>query len=76
MKKHYTRGGLSDMKVKKFLNEIIQSTLRPIREKRLLLQKDLSSIYEILKSGSIKAREVAANTLSEVKSVMKLDYFN
>ena len=76
LKSHYTKGGLSDMKVKKFLNEIIQHILKPIREKRLFLQKDLPSIYEMLKAGSMKAREVAANTLSEVRSAMKLDYFN
>ncbi|MBQ7409555.1 MAG: tryptophan--tRNA ligase [Alphaproteobacteria bacterium] len=73
---HYERGGLGDVKVKKFLNEVLQETLRPIREKREALEKDLDSVMEILRVGTRQAREDAAQTLSEVKKAMKLDYFN
>ena len=73
---HYERGGLGDVKVKKFLNEVLQETLRPIREKREMLAKDPDSIMEILRIGTEKARTVAAETLAEVKRAMKLDYFN
>lgn len=75
LKEHYVRGGLSDVKVKKFLNDIIQSELRPIREKRLKLQKESSQIYEILKIGSESARKIASSTLREVKGAMGIDYF-
>lgn len=73
---HYERGGLGDVKVKKFLNNVLQETLRPIREKRELLARDSASIMEILRVGTNKARAAAAETLSEVKKAMKLDYFN
>ena len=75
LKEHYVRGGMSDVKVKKFLNDIIQSELRPIREKRLKLQKESSQIYEILKIGSESARKIASSTLREVKGAMGIDYF-
>ena len=64
------------MVIKKFLNEVLQETLRPIREKREALEKDLDSVMEILRVGTRQAREDAAQTLSEVKKAMKLDYFN
>ena len=75
LKAHYQRGGLGDVKVKKFLNQIMQETLEPIRNRRKELEKDIPAVYEILKKGSDEAREVAAQTLSEVKSAMKINYF-
>ena len=73
---HYERGGLGDVKVKKFLNEVLQETLRPIREKREMLARDIPSIMEILRKGTREAREDAAKTLAEVKRAMKLNYFD
>ncbi|MBQ1993011.1 MAG: tryptophan--tRNA ligase [Lachnospiraceae bacterium] len=75
LKAHYTRGGLGDVKVKKFLNNVIQEELEPIRNRRSEFEKDIPEIYNILKKGSEAAREVAAQTLSEVKSAMKINYF-
>ncbi|MBP5291643.1 MAG: tryptophan--tRNA ligase [Lachnospiraceae bacterium] len=75
LKAHYQRGGLGDVKVKKFLNNCLQAELGPIRARRLEYQKDIPYVYEILKKGSEKAEEVAARTLSEVKKAMKIDYF-
>lgn len=75
MKAHYTKGGLGDVKVKKFLNNIVQEELEPIRKRRAEYEKDIPEIYNILKKGSDAAREVAAQTLSEVKRAMKIDYF-
>ena len=75
MKEHYTRGGLGDVKVKKFLNNIMQEELEPIRNRRAAFEKDIPEIYNILKKGSEAAREVAAQTLAEVKHAMKIDYF-
>lgn len=76
LKAHYTRGGLGDMKVKKFLNNVLQEELEPIRNRRKEFEKDIHGVYDMLKVGSDKAREVAAKTLSEVKEVMKINYFN
>ena len=75
MKAHYERGGLGDMKVKKFLNAVMQETLAPIRERREELAKDLPAVWAMLKEGSEKARQVAGNTLAEVKKAMKINYF-
>lgn len=75
LKDHYTRGGLGDVKVKKLLNSVIQEELEPIRQRRKEYEKDIPAIYGILKKGSEKAREVAAQTLSEVKSAMRINYF-
>ena len=75
LKDHYTRGGLGDVKVKKLLNNIIQEELEPIRARRKEYEKDIPEIYNILKKGSEAAREVAAQTLSEVKSAMRINYF-
>lgn len=75
LKAHYQRGGLGDMKVKKFLNNVMQELLEPIRTRRKELEKDIPAIYEILKKGSEEAREVAAETLSQVKSAMRINYF-
>ncbi len=75
MKAHYQRGGLGDVKVKKFLNNVVQEELEPIRKRRAEYEKDIPEIYNILKKGSDAAREAAAQTLSEVKNAMKIDYF-
>ena len=75
LKAHYERGGLGDMKVKKFLNAVMQETLAPIRAKREELAKDIPAIWDMLYAGSEKARAVAAQTLAEVKKSMKIDYF-
>ena len=74
LKAHYQRGGLGDMKVKRFLNNVLQAELEPIRNRRKELQKDIPAIYEILKKGSEKAEAVAAQTLKEVKDAMKINY--
>ncbi len=76
LKAHYTRGGLGDVKVKKFLNNIIQEELDPIRKRRKEYEKDIPEVYNILRKGTEAAREVAAQTLSEVKSAMKINYFD
>lgn len=76
MKAHYQRGGLGDVKIKKFLNNVMQETLEPIRVKRKEFEKDIPEIYNILKKGSETARQVAAQTLSEVKGAMKINYFD
>ena len=75
LKAHYQRGGLGDVKVKKFLNNVMQEILEPIRNRRKELEKDIPAVYDILKKGSDVAREVAAQTLSEVKSAMRINYF-
>ncbi|MGP1436909.1 MAG: tryptophan--tRNA ligase [Phocaeicola sp.] len=76
LKAHYTRGGLGDVKVKKFLTAILQEVLTPIRERRKMYEKDIPSVYEMLKKGSESARETAAQTLDEVRKAMKINYFD
>ena len=76
MKQHYQRGGLGDVKIKKFLNKIIQEELEPIRVRRKEYEKDISSVYEILRAGSEQAREMVVKTLDEVKSSMRINYFD
>lgn len=76
LKDHYTRGGLGDVKVKKLLNNVIQEELEPIRQRRREYEKDIPEIYNILKRGSEAAREMAAQTLSEVRSAMRINYFD
>lgn len=76
LKDHYTRGGLGDVKVKKFLNNVLQAELEPIRNRRKEYQKDIPYVYDVLRKGSMAAKEVAAETLSDVKAAMKIDYFN
>ena len=76
LKEHYQRGGLGDVKVKKFLNKVIQSELEPIRARRKEYEKDIPAVYEILKAGSERARELAAQTLDEMKKAMKINYFD
>lgn len=75
LKAHYERGGLGDMKVKKFLNCVMQETIEPIRTRREELEKDIPAVWEILRQGSERARGVAAQTLAEVKRAMKINYF-
>ena len=72
----YLSDSADDVKVKKFLNNVMQETLEPIRNRRKELEKDIPAVYEILKKGSDEAREVAAQTLSEVKSAMRINYFD
>lgn len=76
MKAHYERGGLGDMKVKKFLNAVMQEVLEPIRTRREALEKDIPTVWDILYKGSVEAREAAAETLSDVRRAMKIDYFS
>lgn len=76
LKAHYVKGGLGDMKIKKFLNNVLQSELEPIRAKRIELAKDTDAVYEILRKGSVEAEKVAAETLKRVKHAMKIDYFD
>ena len=75
LKAHYTRGGLGDVKVKKFLNNVMQAELAPIRERRMQWEKDIPTVFDILKEGSEKAEKVAAETLAEVRRSMKINYF-
>lgn len=75
MEDHYARGGLGDVKVKKFLNNVMQEELEPIRKRRKEFEKDIPEIYRILKEGSEAAEAEAARTLSEVKNAMKINYF-
>ncbi|MDD6457089.1 MAG: tryptophan--tRNA ligase [Lachnospiraceae bacterium] len=75
MKEHYQRGGLGDVKVKKFLNNVIQSELAPIRARRKEFEKDIPYVYEVLKKGSEAAEAVAAETLADVKRAMRINYF-
>lgn len=75
MKEHYQRGGLGDVKVKKFLNNVIQSELAPIRARRKEFEKDIPYVYEVLKKGSETAEAVAAETLAGVKRAMRINYF-
>ena len=76
LKDHYKRGGLGDVKVKKFLNNVLQEELSPIRVRRAEYEKNIEGVYEILKKGSEVAAETAAQTLSEVKAAMKINYFD
>lgn len=75
VKAHYRKGGLGDVKIKKFLNNILQTELAPIRAKREALQKDISSVYSILIEGTKKAKEKASSTVHAVRSAMKINYF-
>lgn len=75
LKAHYQRGGLGDVKVKKFLNNVIQTELAPIRERRKEWEQKIPEVYEILKQGSIVAKQTAAETLHDVRKAMKINYF-
>lgn len=76
LKVHYQRGGLGDVKVKRFLEAVLQKELTPIRQRRKELEKDIPAIYEILRQGSIAAQKEAAQTLAEVKAAMRINYFD
>jgi tryptophanyl-tRNA synthetase len=76
LKEHYRRGGLGDVKIKKFLNNVLQTTLEPIRSKRHEYEKDLAYVEDVLKKGSEQAEEKAAKTLAAVKASMKINYFD
>ena len=76
LKAHYRRGGLGDVKVKKFLNNVMQEELAPIRERRKMWEERIPEVYEILKKGSETAREKAAATLKDVRAAMKINYFD
>ena len=75
LKDHYRAGGLGDVKIKKYLFEVLNKELTPIRERRLEFAKDIPAVYDMLKHGSEKANQVANKTLHEVKEAMGLNYF-
>ena len=75
LKDHYQKGGLGDVKIKRYLNEVLQARLKPIRARREEYAKDRDAVLEMLKSGSEKAERVAAETLAEVKAAMGINYF-
>ena len=75
MKEHYRKGGLGDVKCKKFLISVLESELAPIRAERAKWEKDIPAVYEILKNGSEEAEKVAAETLGDVRRAMKINYF-
>lgn len=76
LKAHYRRGGLGDVKVKKFLNSVLQEELEPIRARRKVFEQDIPEIYRMLQRGCEAAREVAASTLADVRKAMRIDYFD
>ncbi len=76
LKDHYRRGGLGDMKCKKFLNQVLNEFLEPMRQRRHELEKDIPEVYNILRRGTDRARETAAQTMDEVRKAMRIDYFN
>jgi tryptophanyl-tRNA synthetase len=76
LKEHYQRGGLGDVKVKKFLNNVLQKQLEPIRQRRHEYEKDILEVYHILQEGTKVAFAEAQQTLNEVKAAMKINYFD
>ena len=76
LKDHYRRGGLGDMKCKKFLNQVLNQFLEPMRQRRHEFEQDIPEIYNILRRGTERARETAAQTMDEVRRAMQIDYFN
>lgn len=76
LKEHYKRGGLGDVKVKKFLNKVMEAKFGPIRERRKEWEQRIPEVYEILKTGTERAEKKAAETLNQVKSAMKINYFD
>jgi len=76
LKDHYRRGGLGDMKCKKFLNQVLNQFLEPMRKRRREFEKDIPEIYNILRKGTEKARETAAQTMAEVREAMRINYFD
>ncbi len=75
LKEHYRRGGLGDMKCKKFLNQVLNQFLEPMRQRRAEFEKDIPEIYNILRRGTEQARTVAAQTMDEVRKAMQINYF-
>ena len=75
LEEHYKKGGLGDVKVKKFLNKVLQAELSPIRERRARYEKDIPGVFAMLEEGSRKAEKKAAQTLAEMKHAMQIDYF-
>ncbi len=75
LKEHYKKGGLGDVKIKKFLINVLERELTPIRERRAVYEKDIPGVYDILRKGTERANEVADATLKEVKDAMKINYF-
>jgi len=76
LKDHYRRGGLGDVKIKRFLNSVLQEVLEPIRNRRIEFSKNMDYVYDVLKAGSIAAREQAAETMSDIKKAMRINYFD
>ena len=76
LKAHYQRGGLGDVKVKKFLNNVLQDVLAPIRERRHYWEQRIPDVYEILRAGSKEAEAAAAATLHDVREAMRINYFD
>jgi len=76
MKDHYKKGGLGDMKCKKFLVNVLEETLAPLREKRHEWENKIPEVYEILRSGTEHAAKEADRTLQEVRAAMRIDYFS
>lgn len=76
LKAHYKRGGLGDVKVKKFLNNVLQDVLEPIRERRYYWEQRIPEVYEILRAGSKEAEAAAAATLHDVREAMRINYFD
>ena len=76
LKEHYTRGGIGDGTCKKFLNEVLNRFMEPMRQRRHEFEQDIPEIYNILKKGTEKARETAAQTMDEVRRAMQIDYFD
>ena len=76
LKAHYQRGGLGDVKVKKFLNSVLQAELAPIRERREMWQQRIPEVYAILREGSKVAEAAAAKTLHDVREAMRINYFD
>ena len=75
MKAHYEKGGLGDMVCKRYLNEVLQETLAPIRERRKELEKNIEAVKKIYQEGSIKARKVAMETLKRIRKNVGVEYF-
>lgn len=76
LKDHYRRGGLGDMKCKKFLNSVLEKILEPMRRRRHEYEQDIPGIYAMLKEGTEKARETAVQTMDEVRRAMRINYFD
>ena len=76
LKDHYRKGGLGDVKIKKFLNKVLEDFLEPIRERRAYYAKDISKLFEIMENGSKEASAYGQNKLKQVKEAMGINYFD